>query len=333
MNFSTTKRELLKEVGRLLESRKLKEKLHNIIQEEFERFKNLNEFDSDYQNTKNYLDLICKLPFNILTHDETKISKAKKILEDSHYGMEDVKKRILEFLAIGKLKENFVSNKAICLVGPPGVGKTSIAVSIAECLGRKYQRISLGGEDDVSVLKGHRRTYLGSYPGKILNALKLAESENPVILLDEIDKIGKSHYKGNVQDVLLEVLDPMQNKEFYDHYLDAPIDLSKVLFICTANILDSSTISSALYDRLEVIELSGYTKQEKIAIFNSYLLGKLLTKVGLDQYNVKVEFPDESINFLIENYARESGVRSLEKKTQLILEKLVLKLLSDHQDF
>lgn len=170
----------------------------SIVKEELTRFKELNEFDSDYQNTKNYLDLISKLPFDLRTHDEKSILRAKKILEESHYGMEDVKKRILEFLAIGKLKDNFVSNKAICLVGPPGVGKTSIAQSIAECLGRKYQRIALGGEDDVSILKGHRRSYLGAYPGKILNALKLAESENPVILLDEIDKIGKSHFKGNV---------------------------------------------------------------------------------------------------------------------------------------
>ncbi len=208
--------------------------------------------------------------------------------------MEKVKNWILEFLSIGKLKKNFVSSKTICLLGPPGVGKTSIAKSIAECLDWKYVRISLGGENDVSILKGHRRTYLGSYPGKILNSLKLAGSENPVILLDEIDKIGKSH-KGNLQDVLLEVLDPKQNHQFFDHYLEGPLDLSKVLFICTANVLDSSTISAALYDRMEVIDLDGYTLPEKQIIFRKHILPKVLRESGMDRLKVQIDIKDEDL--------------------------------------
>lgn len=216
--------------------------------------------------------------------------------------MDKIKNRILEFLSIGKLKKNFVSSKTICLLGPPGVGKTSIAKSIAECLDRKYVRISLGGENDVSILKGHRRTYLGSYPGKILNALKIAGSENPVILLDEIDKIGKSH-RGNLQDVLLEVLDPKQNHQFFDHYLEGPLDLSKVLFICTANVLDSSTISAALYDRMEIIELDGYALPEKKVVFNKHILPKCIKETGLDKLGISVEVPEQDLELFIDGYA------------------------------
>lgn len=329
---SPSKKILIQKVKNFIKERTINEKVLKVIVEELDKFSELSEHDSDFQNTKNYLELVTKMPFGVFTKDETDIKKAKEILEKSHFGMDEVKKRILEFLAIGKLKESFVSQKVLCLLGPPGVGKTSIAKSIAECLNRNFVRIALGGENDVSVIKGHRRTYLGSYPGKILNALKQAKSENPVILLDEIDKLGKSYHKGNVQDVLLEVLDPIQNKEFYDNYFEAPLDLSKVLFLCSANILDSSTISAPLYDRLEVIELSGYTKKEKMAIFNSYLISKLMKKVGLDKFKLDLQLNDEIIDFIIEDYAREPGVRGLEKKTQMLLEKIAYDFIKNTPD-
>ena len=329
---SPSKKLLIAKVKNFIAERKINEKVLKVVVEELDKFSELNEHDSDFQNTKNYLELVTKLPFGVHTTDETDIKKAKRILEDSHFGMDEVKKRILEFLAIGKLKESFVSQKVLCLLGPPGVGKTSIAKSIAECLNRNFVRISMGGENDVSVIKGHRRTYLGSYPGKILNALKQAKSENPVILLDEIDKLGRSAHKGNVQDVLLEVLDPVQNSEFYDNYFEAPLDLSKVLFLCSANILDGSTISAPLYDRLEVIELSGYTKAEKLHIFNNHLIGKLLAKVGLDKFNFDVTLSEDIVEYIIEDYAREPGVRGLEKITQMLLEKIAFDFIKHTPD-
>ena len=329
---SPSKKLLISKVRKFIEERTINEKVLKVIVEELDKFTELSEHDVDFQNTKNYLDLVTKLPFGIFTNDETDIKRAKNILEKSHFGMDEVKKRILEFLAIGKLKESFVSQKVLCLLGPPGVGKTSIAKSIAECLNRNFVRISLGGENDVSVIKGHRRTYIGSYPGKILNALKQAKSENPVVLLDEVDKLGRSSHKGNVQDVLLEVLDPVQNKEFYDNYFEAPLDLSKVLFLCSANILDGSTISAPLYDRLEVIELSGYTKKEKMAIFDSYLLEKITKKVGLDKYNFNIQLGEDIVEFIIENYAREPGVRGLEKKSLMLMEKIAYEFIKNTDD-
>lgn len=329
---SASKKNLIDKVNKLLKSGKLIESVQKSITEELNRFSDLNEHDSDYQNCKNYLELILKLPFGKFSIDQTNISKAKKILEDSHYGMEDVKSRILQFLAIGKMKGTMINKKIICLLGPPGVGKTSISKSIAECLGRKFVRVSLGGENDVAIIKGHRRTYIGSYPGKIINALKMAGTENPVILLDEVDKVASSGHKGNVQDVLLEILDPSQNHSFFDHYLDMPVDLSKVLFLCSANILDNTTITPALYDRMEVIELSGYTKYEKQAIFRSHLLTKMNKKINLGNYDIDVCFSDEIIEKMINDYAREPGVRNLEKNIQKIFEKIAFDFLKKNPE-
>lgn len=209
----------------------------------------------EFNTKKQYLEFLLSIPFGKLTEDNFNLENVKRVLNEDHFGIDEVKERILEFIAVSKLR-NKVSGKTILLVGPPGTGKTSIASSIAKCLGRKFQRISLGGEYDVAIIKGHRKTYLGSYPGKILQALKLAETENPVILLDEVDKITRS-FRGNLQDALLEVLDPVQNNRFIDNYAEIPIDLSKVLFICSANLLE--TLHPALLDRTEVIKLSGYT--------------------------------------------------------------------------
>jgi len=211
------------------------------------------------------------------------------------------------------------------LVGPPGVGKTSIASSIARCLNRKYVRIALGGEHDVSVLKGHRKTYIGAYPGRLVQALKTSDTENPVILLDEIDKIS-SGMRGNLQDTLLEILDPVQNVKFTDHFLDTPIDLSNVLFVCTANLTE--TIHPAVLDRMEVIHLSGYTKDEKYQILKKYLLPRALEAAGLkDQYADKITITDEAIDALLLRYAREAGVRNLERLTKRICEKVTLKIV------
>lgn len=329
---SASKKTLIDKINKLLKTAKLSELVHRSLIEEVNRFSELNEHDSDYQNCKNYLDLILKLPFGKYSQDQTNITKAKKLLEDSHFGMDDVKARILQFLAISKMKGSMINKKILCLLGPPGVGKTSISKSIADCLGRKFVRVALGGENDVSVIKGHRRTYLGAYPGKIINALKMAGTENPVILLDEIDKVSSHGFKGNLQDVLLEILDPSQNHSFYDHYLDMPMDLSKVLFLCSANILDSSTVTPALYDRMEVIELSGYTKFEKEAIFERHLLPKVNKKIGLSGYNVHVNFTKGIIDKMIDEYAREPGVRSLEKNLLKMFEKIAFDFLAKHKD-
>jgi Lon-like ATP-dependent protease len=282
---------------------------------------------AEFQTLKEFLDLISDLPYGIFSEDNFDIENAKKILDDDHFGMEKVKERILEFIAVSKLKGE-VKGKAILLVGPPGTGKTSIATSIAKCLGRKFQRISLGGENDVSIIKGHRKTYIGAYPGKIVNALKLTQTSNPVILLDEVDKVARG-YKGDIQDTLLEVLDPQQNHSFKDNFLEAPLDLSKVLFVCSANLLD--TIIPALYDRMETIELSGYTAVEKKQIANNYLLPKSMEATGLKDYNVK--FTDASIEKLIVSWAREAGVRSLNKLVNRICEKICLKIVKEEPGY
>jgi ATP-dependent Lon protease len=329
---SGAKKLLMDKLKAFLKATVLPESALRAISEELERFSELSEHDSDFQNTKNYLELILQLPFGKKSRDSSELAAARKVLDDSHFGMEEVKERILQFLATGKLRGGFAGSKTLCLLGPPGVGKTSIAKAVAECLGRKFVRISLGGENDVSVLKGHRRTYLGSYPGKLVQALKSAGTENPVILLDELDKLGRGGHKGNVQDVLLEVLDPAQNHSFYDHYLELPMDLSKVLFLCSANILDGNTISAPLLDRLEVIEVSGYTKVEKEHIFHQHLLPKLRKKVGLEQHGIEVVFNQSVIDKLIDDYAREAGVRNLEKKAQTILEKLAYDFLEKNPD-
>lgn len=320
---SPAKKTIIKKVKKALDTKNYNAELRQIILEELEKLQEISENFHEFQIIKEFLDLICDLPYGVESQDNYDLKNAKQVLDEDHFGMDKVKEKILEFIAVSRLR-NSTKGKNILLVGPPGVGKTSIASSIARCLGREFVRISLGGESDVALIKGHRKTYIGAYPGKLVMALKQAKTENPVILLDEIDKIAVG-YKGNIQDTLLEVLDPAQNHSFMDNFLEAPLDLSKVLFICSANLME--TISDPLLDRLEVIELSGYTMKEKKSIAENYLIPKAIKNKGLEEYRIKI--PENTLEYLIERYAREAGVRSLDKRLSRILEKICLKIVEE----
>ena len=291
------------------------------IDEELQKLSILEVGSPEYTVTRNYLDWVTKLPWGKCTDDILDLKRARKVLDSDHDGLEDVKQRILEFLAVGCLKGG-VSGSIILLVGPPGVGKTSIGHSIASALGREFFRFSLGGMRDEAEIKGHRRTYIGAMPGKFVQAIKEAGSSNPVIMLDEIDKIGAS-YQGDPASALLEVLDPEQNKDFLDHYLDLRYDLSKTLFICTANQLDS--IPGPLLDRMEVIRLSGYITEEKLAIAKNHLWPRLLERMGIKPSKLKLS--DSALRAVIEGYAREAGVRGLEKQLGQIVRKAAVKIV------
>ncbi|PJF17929.1 ATP-dependent protease La [Paramicrosporidium saccamoebae] len=276
---------------------------------------------AEFNVTRNYLDWLTQLPWGQTSPESLEIQKAVQVLDEDHYGLEDVKERILEFIAISKLK-GCVSGKILCLVGPPGVGKTSIGKSIARALGREYFRFSVGGLSDVAEIKGHRRTYVGAMPGKMVQALKKVKCENPLILVDEIDKLGRGN-QGDPASALLELLDPEQNNSFLDHYLDVPLDLGKVLFMCTANQID--TIPAPLLDRMEVINLSGYVAQEKLEIAKKYLVPQSREAAGINEDQVKLS--DASIEALVRQYCRESGVRSLKKHIEKIFRKAALKIV------
>ncbi len=265
-----------------------------------------------------YLDTALSLPFGKLTDDNFNLNNARKKLDHDHYGLDKIKERFIEMLAV-KGRSDSVKGQIICLVGPPGVGKTSIVRSIAEAMGRKYVRLALGGVNDEAEIRGHRKTYIGSMPGRIINALIQAKSMNPIVLLDEIDKLGTS-YKGDPASALLEVLDPEQNNTFRDNYLEFPVDLSKVLFITTAN--DASAIPSPLYDRMEIIELSSYTPEEKLAIAKKHLIKKQMNMHSLTAKDVR--FSDRAIRFIIDGYTREAGVRRLEQVIASLLRKCVV---------
>lgn len=273
--------------------------------------------------TRNYLDWITQIPWGKRSYENYNIVHATKVLDDDHYGLKDVKDRILEFIAVGKLRGS-VEGKILCLSGPPGVGKTSIGKSIARALDREFFRFSVGGLTDVAEIKGHRRTYVGAMPGKVIQALKKVQTENPLILIDEIDKLGRGH-QGDPSSALLELLDPEQNASFLDHYMDVPVDLSKVLFVCTANVLD--TIPGPLLDRMEVIQLSGYIAEEKAAIAEKYLAPAAKTAAGLE--NVNVNLTPEAIDSLIKNYCRESGVRNLKKHIDKVFRKAAFKVVQE----
>ncbi len=289
------------------------------IEKEIYKAEHLNPHSPDYAIQMQYLRFVLDLPWKKYSKDNNDLKRAKRVLDKGHYGLDKVKERILEHLAVLKRKGDMKA-PIICLYGPPGVGKTSLGKSIAESLGRKYERVSLGGIHDEAEIRGHRRTYIGAMSGRIIKALQSAGTSNPVFVLDEIDKISKD-FKGDPSDALLEVLDPEQNTHFHDNYLDLDFDLSNVLFIATAN--NIGTISQPLRDRMELIEVSGYIQEEKVQIAKKHLLPKALKDHGLE--DEKIKFPQKTIEALIEKYTRESGVRGLNKKISAVLRKIAYK--------
>ncbi|KAF5341663.1 hypothetical protein D9611_002140 [Ephemerocybe angulata] len=295
--------------------------VRKVFDEELQKLQGLEPAASEANVTRNYLDWLTVLPWGVHTPENYHLGHAREVLDKDHYGLKQVKDRILEFLAVGKLRGS-VEGKIICLVGPPGVGKTSVGKSIAHCVGRRFVRFSVGGLTDVAEIKGHRRTYVGALPGKIVQSLKRVGTENPVVVIDEIDKIGRGH-NGDPASALLEMLDPEQNGSFLDHYLDVPVDLSRVLFVCTANTLD--TIPAPLLDRMEVLEVSGYVSEEKSVIARKYLAPQAKESCGLG--NADVEIDESAVDVLIKWYARESGVRNLKKYIEKIYRKAALKIV------
>ncbi|CAK9296857.1 unnamed protein product [Gordionus sp. m RMFG-2023] len=306
-----------------LKNLKVPQAVMDVINEELNKLSFLDNHSSEFSVTRNYLEWLTNLPWGIFSQENMDLARARKILEADHYGMEDVKKRILEFIAVSHLKKS-VQGKILCFYGPPGVGKTSIAKSIASALNREFFRFSVGGMTDVAEIKGHRRTYVGAMPGKIIQCLKKTKTENPLVLIDEVDKIGKG-YQGDPSSAMLEMLDPEQNYNFLDHYLDVSVDLSKVLFICTANITD--TIPEPLRDRMEMIDVSGYVAEEKLAIAEQYLIPQARERCGVDKE--KAEISPSALKTLIRRYCRESGVRNLQKQIEKILRKVAYKLVNN----
>lgn len=309
-----------------LKELKIVDEVRERMEQEIEKISTIDTHSPEYTVSKNYLDTLFALPWNKENKEREDITKSKKILDRDHYGLEDVKERIYEFLAVRKLNPDKKSS-ILCFVGPPGVGKTSIGKSIAEALDRPFFRFSLGGMRDEAEIKGHRRTYIGAMPGKIIEALKIVKSKNPVLMLDEIDKLGAS-FQGDPSSALLEVLDPEQNSSFRDHYLDLPFDLSNILFITTANTLD--TIPRPLLDRMEVIRLSGYIMEEKIKIATKYIIPRQLKAHGLIAKNVK--FTNKAIADIVNGYAREAGVRNFERMIEKICRKIAADVVSNNKE-
>ncbi len=279
---------------------------------ELNRLSRMSPMAADYSLTRNYIEWLAVLPWTKSSGGEVDIRNAKEILDEDHYDLKKVKDRILDYLSVRRLKPD-MKGPILCFVGPPGVGKTSLGRSIARALGRKFQRISLGGMHDEAEIRGHRRTYIGALPGQIMQALRRAETNDPVFMLDEIDKLGRD-FRGDPASALLETLDPEQNNTFRDNYLDVPFDLSKVLFICTANMLDP--IPAPLLDRMEIIDLSGYTEEEKVHIAFRYLIPRQVKENGIqpgDDGRARIEFPEDSVRYIVRHYTREAGVRKLEQ--------------------
>jgi ATP-dependent Lon protease len=299
----------------------------NVFEKELQKLQRMNPSAAEYSIQMNYLEYMVELPWNEYTEDNNDLKHAERILDKDHFGLEKVKQRILEFLAVLKLKKN-KNAPILCLVGPPGVGKTSLGRSLAEALGRKYIRISLGGLRDEAEMRGHRKTYIGAMPGRIIQSLKKAQSANPVFVLDEIDKVSGNNINGDPQAALLEILDPEQNTAFHDNYLEIDYDLSKILFIATANTL--STVHPALRDRMEIIEVSGYTLEEKVEIAINHLIPKQMEQHGLKLKDLN--FSRQIIAKIIEDYTRESGVRALEQNIAKVIRHYI-RFIAENESF
>lgn len=305
-----------------LKKNRVPEEVFNKLSKECDRFAKIPPGTSESNVIRTYVETCLALPWNKKTRDNIDLNNVKKVLDKQHFGLKDIKERVIEMLAVRKLSKG-AKGQILCLEGPPGVGKTSIARSIADAMGRKYQRVSLGGIKDESEIRGHRRTYIGAMPGRIISAIEQSGVRNPVILLDEIDKLSND-YHGDPSAALLEVLDPEQNSTFYDHYIDFSFDLSEVLFITTAN--NRANIPKPLYDRMEILSLYSYTHQEKFNIAKKHLVSKLLKKNGLKKKEFSID--DGAIHLLIESYTREAGVRGLEKKLSSLMRKAAREIVS-----
>ncbi len=308
-------RQEIDELREKLEAAGMTEEVKAEAMKELNRLGRISPMSPEYSVTRTYLEWMVSLPWGITSAEPVNVQRAAEILNEDHYDLEKVKERILDYLAVLQLKP-VLKGPILCFVGPPGVGKTSLGKSIARAVGRKFARISMGGMHDEAEIRGHRRTYIGAMPGQIIHALRRTGTKDPVFMLDEVDKLGRD-FRGDPASALLEVLDPEQNSTFRDNYLDVPFDLSKVLFITTANVLD--TIPEALRDRMEIIELQGYTEQEKVMIAFRYLIPRQIKENGLEEKNL--HFTDEGVRHLIRRYTREAGVRSLEREIGTVCRK------------
>ena len=322
LHEDTSKEDEIESLNKKIASLKMDNEIKERLYKEVKKYENTPIASPELTISKNYIDTMLSLPWSVYTKDETNLDKIESVLNESHYGLNDIKTRILEYIAVKKLT-NEENAPILCLVGPPGVGKTTLAFSIAKALNKNFVKISVGGVSDQAEIVGHRRTYVGAEPGRIINGMIKAKSSNPLFLIDEIDKMTKG-FNGDPESAMLEVLDREQNKYFVDNFLEEKYDLSKVMFVLTAN--DITSIPGPLLDRLEIIELSSYTRFEKLDIVKNYMLPNLIKKHGLNKN--KIVFTDEAINSIIENYSKEAGVRELERLISKILRKIAVKVLN-----